>query len=190
MQEVKGSVLKARLSFAEQHAGPDGLARVLAALSEEDQKALRAVSAVGWFPFDLGKRLDEAIVNVLGDGRLEFFERLGEASAETNLTGPHKAYLTPGRPHVFLGYTPKIYDSYYRTGRRAYEKTGDTSAVLTTYEAETFSTPDCQTVIGWYRKALEMCGCLNVTVVEEQCRARGGEVCRYRLSWDEVKTEN
>jgi hypothetical protein len=183
VQEVKGSILKARLAFAEQHAGTDGLTRVLAALSDEDRKALRAVSSVGWFPFDLGKRLDDAIVKVLGGGRLEFFERLGAASAETNLTGPHKAYLTPGKPHAFLGYTSKIYDSYYRTGRRVYEKTGDTSAILTTYDAETFSAPDCHTVIGWYRKALEMCGCQKVSVVEEECRARGGAVCRYRLAW-------
>jgi uncharacterized protein (TIGR02265 family) len=186
MQEVKGSVLKARLAFVEQHAGNDGVAKVLAALSDDDQKALRAVSAVGWFPFELGKRLDDAIVGALGGGRLEFFETLGEASAETNLTGPHKAYLTPGKPHAFLGYTPKIYDSYYRTGRRVYEKTGDTSAVLTTYDAETFSAPDCHTVVGWYRKALQMCGCENVTVVEDECRARGGTVCRYRLSWTDV----
>ena len=187
MQEVKGSVLKARLAFVEQQGGADGLARVLAALPGEDQKTLRAVSSVGWIPFDLGKRLDDAIVKVLGGGRLEFFERLGEASAETNLTGPHKAYLTPGKPHVFLGYTPKIYDSYYRTGRRVYERTGDTSAVLTTHDAETFSAPDCYTVIGWYRKALQMCGCANVSVVEEECRARGGAVCRYRLTWSEGK---
>ncbi|MDH4351699.1 MAG: TIGR02265 family protein [Gemmatimonadota bacterium] len=184
MQEVKGSVLKARLAFVEEHAGADGLARVLASLSEGDRKSLQSVSGVGWFPFALGKRLDDAIVTSIGGGRLEFFERLGEASAETNLRGPHKAYLTPGRPHAFLGFTPKIYDSYYRTGRRVYEKTGETSAVLTTHDAETFSAPDCHTVIGWYRKALEMCGCGNVSVTEEECRARGGAVCRYRLSWN------
>jgi len=185
MQEVKGTVLKARMAFVEQHAGAEGLSRVLSSLSEEDRKTLQTVLGVGWFPFELGKRLDDAIVKVLGGGRLEFFERLGEGSAETNLTGPHKAYLTPGQPHKFLAATPKIYDWYYRTGRRDYEKTGDTSAVLTTHDAETFSVPDCHTVIGWYRKALEMCGCSNVKVTEEECRAQGGAVCRYRLMWTE-----
>jgi hypothetical protein len=29
-----------------------------------------------------------------------------------------------------------------------------------------------------------MCGATNPRVVEEECRARGGNVCRYRLSWD------
>jgi hypothetical protein len=39
------------------------------------------------------------------------------------------------------------------------------------------------TVVGWYRKALEMCGCVAADVVEEECRARGNSVCRYRLTW-------
>jgi hypothetical protein len=38
-------------------------------------------------------------------------------------------------------------------------------------------------VIGWYRRALEMCGAEGVSIVEDECRARGGEVCRYRVEW-------
>jgi hypothetical protein len=43
--------------------------------------------------------------------------------------------------------------------------------------------PDCLTVVGWYRHALEMCGAKGVTIVEEECRAKGGGVCRYAVSW-------
>ena len=77
-----------------------------------------------------------------------------------------------------------VYSFYYNQGRREYEKTGEREAVLTTHEAEVFSIPDCATVVGWHRQALEMCGVKNPRVVEEECRARGGAVCRYRLSWD------
>ena len=72
---------------------------------------------------------------------------------------------------------------YYEKGRREYAKTGAKSAVLTTHDAEVFSAPDCLTVVGWYRRALELCGSVEVTVGEEECRARGANVCRYRLSW-------
>ena len=40
------------------------------------------------------------------------------------------------------------------------------------------------TVVGWYRKALEMCGVQRPRVVEEECRATGGKVCRYRVKWE------
>jgi hypothetical protein len=123
-------------------------------------------------------------VRVLGRGRPEFFERLGEASAESNLSTVHASYLTRGDAHGFLAKSPSIYSLYYETGRREYEATGPREAVLTTHDAETFSAPDCLTVVGWYRKALEMCEVKGVRVVEEECRAKGGAVCRYRVSWD------
>ena len=51
---------------------------------------------------------------------------------------------------------------------------GEAEALLTTHDAETFSAPDCATVVGWYRKALEMVGVESPRVVEEECRARAG----------------
>ena len=183
MQQIKGAVLKSRLGFVEEHFGKDGLARVLAGLTPDDQRALKLVFTSNWYPFEIGKRLDDAIVRVLGGGRTDFFERLGEASATKNLGSLHSGYITPGDPHAFLAKAPAIYSLYYESGRREYRKTGPTSAMLTTYDAETYSAPDCLTVIGWYRKALEMCGAQGVQVVEEECRAKGGAVCRYAVSW-------
>ncbi len=51
MQQVKGSVLKSRLAFVEEHGGADALDRVLEALSQDDRKVLRIVVGVGWYPF-------------------------------------------------------------------------------------------------------------------------------------------
>jgi uncharacterized protein (TIGR02265 family) len=183
VQQVKGSVLKSRLAFVEEHGGKDAVERVLAALPLENRTILRNLVAIQWCPFDLGERLDAAIVQVVGHGKPDFFERLGAASAEANLTSVHKAFLVPGDPHAFLAKAPQIYRLYYQTGRREYERTGVKEAVLTTRDAETYSTPDCLTVIGWYRKALEMCGATGVRVVEEECRARGATACKYRISW-------
>jgi len=183
MQQVKGTVLISRMAFIEQNFGKEAVERVLGSLSEEDQRALRMLLTVRWYPFELGRRLDDAIVRVVGGGDPKFFERLGEASAEKNLTTLHKSFLSPGDPHAFLRKAPQIYNLYYETGRREYQQTGEREGVLTTYDAETFSAPDCLTVIGWYRRALEMCGAKGVQIVEEECRAKGGPYCRYRVSW-------
>ena len=182
-QKIKGSVLKSRLAFVEQRFGREGLQKVMDSLEPEDHGALNNVLPVAWLDFEIGKRLDDTIVRVLGGGRAEVFERLGEASAEANLTSVHSAFLAPGDPHAFLEKAPQIYNMYYQTGRREYERTGDKEGVLTTFEAETYSKPDCLTVIGWYKRALEMCGATNPRITEDECRARGGNVCRYRVSW-------
>lgn len=183
MQQIKGSVLKSRLAFVEQHSGRDGVQKVLDTLSADDRRTLGITLAVAWYPFELGKRLDDAIVRVLGRGRTDFFEKLGEASAEQNLATFHKGFVTRGDAHAFLSKAPAIYKLYYETGRRVYERVGEREGVLTTHDAETFSAPDCLTVVGWYRKALDMCGVGGVSIVEESCRAKGGDVCRYRFRW-------
>ncbi|MGD8438965.1 MAG: TIGR02265 family protein [Holophagae bacterium] len=182
-QKVKGSVLKSRLEFVRSEFGDEGLSTLLGSLSDDDRKVLERLVAVTWVDFDVGKRLDEAIVAQLGGGSTRFFERLGEASAEVNLSTLHNAFIAPGDPQAFLAKAPQIYRLYYDVGWREYEATGEREGVLTTHEAETFSKTDCLTVIGWYRKALELCGARNVRIVEESCRASGGDVCRYRVSW-------
>jgi uncharacterized protein (TIGR02265 family) len=185
MISIKGSVLRARLALVEELAPGDGRERVLARLTSPDREVLGSLLASAWYPFELGRRLDEAIVQEVGGGRADFFEELGAASAKKNLGagGVHRGFLVPGDPQAFLAKAPLIYSYYYSEGRRDYEKTGDKEAVLTTRDAETFSSPDCLTVVGWYRRALEMCGARAPRVVEEECRARGGQVCRYRMTW-------
>lgn len=182
-QKIKGSVLKSRLEFVRREIGEEGLARLMESLPEGDRKALGRLVTVAWVDFEIGKRLDEAIVQVLGGGSTRFFERLGEASAEANLGTLHSAFLAPGNPQAFLAKAPQIYRLYYDVGWREYEQTGEREGVLTTHDAETYSKTDCLTVIGWYRKALELCGAKNVRIFEDECRASGGSVCKYRVTW-------
>ena len=185
MVKIKGSVLRSRLALVDEIAPDGGRERVLARLPPADQETLKSLLASSWYPFELGKSLDAAIVDELGGGNATFFEKLGEASAEKNLGegGVHRQFLVEGDPHAFLEKAPLVYSFYYDQGHRDYEKVGDTEALLTTHDAETFSAPDCATVVGWYRRALEMVGVQAPRVVEEECRAKGGSVCRYRLTW-------
>jgi uncharacterized protein (TIGR02265 family) len=184
--EIKGLILQARKEFVVDNFGEEAWGRVLAALPEEDRAALGdLILTAKWYPFAIGERLDKAIVDLLGGGDKKLFEEIGAKSARRSLAKVHKSFLTPGDPQAFLEKADVIYKFYYDTGRREYERTGPASGVLTTYDAKTFSVPDCLTVVGWYREALRMCGARGVAVVEEECRARGGSCCRYRLTWSE-----
>jgi uncharacterized protein DUF2378 len=183
MPQIKGAVIRARLLFVQELAPDGGLERVLARLTPAEGKELRSLLATNWYPLELGSRLDEAIVEVLGGGRVEFFEELGVASADKNLAGVHRGFLVPDDPHAFLENAPLIYGFYYDKGHRTYERVGAKEAILTTRDGETFSVADCATVVGWHRRAVELCGGREPKVVEEECRARGGDVCRYRITW-------
>ena len=162
--QVKGAVILARRSFAQEEVGETAWGKVLAALSEEDRDLLsRPVLTSNWYPFDVNERLDAAIVKVLGRDDPRIFERIGARSAQQNLGGPHRAFLTPGAPERFLASTDRIYEFYYDTGYREFQLLGPGDGVMTTHEAETFSKTDCLTVIGWYKEALKMCGAAAVS---------------------------
>ena len=181
---IRGAVLLSRKLFVEEHFGQGAWERILSELSEEDQDILKGILVhVGWYPFEFGERLDQAIVDVFGNGNPKVFEEIGAKSAQKNLSDTQNAFLTPGDPQAFLTKTPAIYALYYDHGRREYKATGANSGILSTHEADTFSSIDCLTIIGWYKKALMMCGAAEVQIIEEECRARGGKKCTYRVSW-------
>jgi len=183
--KIKGFILHSRKEFVEDNFGKDGWKKVLNALTQDDQKILGDfILTTNWYDFSVGNRLDKAIVAVLGDGYSTVFENIGAKSAQRNLTGIHSSFLSKGDPQAFMEKTPIIYKFYYDVGRREYEKTGENSGVMTTWEAETFSGPDCLTVVGWYKQALIMCGATSVEVNETRCRAAGDLCCEYRVSWE------
>jgi hypothetical protein len=98
--KIKGSVLRSRLAMVKELAPEGGLDRVLGRLDPEEQGTLGTLLASSWYPFELGRHLDAAIVDELGGGRAAFFEKLGEASAEKNLGegGVHRRFLEEGDP--------------------------------------------------------------------------------------------
>lgn len=182
--QIKGHIIQARREFVDANFGADAWAKVLAALPESDRALIGdLVLAAKWYPFEVGERLDRAIVDVCGKGDARVFENMGGRSAQRSLVKVHRSLLTPGNPQAFLEKAGIIYKLFYNTGRREYTPTGPNSGVLATYDAETYSAPDCLTVVGWYKEALAMCGARNVEVVEEECRAKGGSCCRYRVKW-------
>jgi hypothetical protein len=182
--KVKGNVLLSRIAFVQKHFGEAGWEKVLAALPPEDARLYSGlVAPVGWYSFETGKRFDDTIVRVLGNGDPKAFEQIGASSARENLSTVHKSFLSPGDPQRFMSKAPVIYGFYYDTGRRTHEATGPNSCVLTTHDADEFSEVDCMTVLGWHKEALTMCGAQDVTGVQEKCRARLDDTCRYVFRW-------
>ncbi len=183
--KVKGAVINSRIAFIKKNFGEEGFKMVLEALSKEDREILSGlISSMSWFPFDFALRLDETIFKVLGGSNPKVFEELGAQSARENLSKAHKHFLEIGDPMKFLEKAPIIYKFYYDTGYRTYEKVSENEAILTTYDSEAYSLADCLTVIGWYREALKMCGAKVVKIVEEECKAKSGKFCRYRIKFE------
>ena len=179
---VKGSIVRSRLDVLRSRGVFD---QVMALLPESDRAVWTGiVLAVSWYSFEMSQRLDVATAKVLGGGdtRKAYLE-MGRASAEANLASVHKAYVRAGQPHHLLSCAPQIYKQYYDKGHRTYEQVSPTSGVLRTFEAENVTANDCLTVVGWYERAIELCGGTAVRVRETLCKARGDAHCEYVCTW-------
>ena len=180
---IKGSVLKSRLAFVQDLAPDGGAERVLGRLSAQEQSELCSLLATKWYPFELGQHLDEAIVAELGRGQAGFFERLGSASADKNLTGVHKHFLVAGNPHAFLERTPMICSLLLRQGpSRVPEDRSDRG------RPDDLRRGELQRSRLRHGRGLARAGAGNARRPEpagRRGRVSGSrrEVCRYRLSW-------
>lgn len=178
-------IIAARKEFVNENFGQGAWEKVMDGLSQEDRQLIgESILSSQWYPFEIGDHIDKAIVKVLGKGDNLVFEQLGAKSAQKSLAKEHRTFLAPGNPQAFMKKTGSIYKFYYDTGYREYQATGPNSGVITTHEAKTFSVPDCLTVIGWYKEALKMCGARDIKMIEVECRATGGTVCRYKVEWN------
>lgn len=185
LAHIAGNVLISRLAFARARLGLDGFERVLGTLPDADQVIFRGrIFEAGHYPIALNHRLDAALAAALApNDPKRIYVELGRASAENNLRGPHLTFLQPGDPQRFLANAKYIYKFYYAVGYRTYERTGPTSGVLKTFEAESVTAEDCMTVVGWHERALELCGASAVSIQEPLCRAGGAPHCEYRIRW-------
>ena len=182
---MKGSVLESRLAYVRDARGEPAVARVLDRLPEDDRLILGGmVLPFVWYPFATNARLDRAIGEEFAVGD-RIFLLLGDASARHNLESQsQKSYIREKNPHALLKQTSAIYQVYYDTGHRTYERVGDRSAVLRTHGSDSFTREDCLTVVGWHQTAIELCGGRSVAVKELSCRVRGGSVCEYVCEWE------
>ena len=86
MQQIKGAVLKSRLAFVERQAGKPAVEQVLTTLPPDIQRTLRMLFTSNWYPFAIGKALDDAIVQVLGGRPARVLREAGRGLAEINLS--------------------------------------------------------------------------------------------------------
>lgn len=182
---IKGGVLISRLRFLREQGGEPLVGQVLRRLSPEDRSVLGGfLLPTSWYPLDLNLRLDQAIADVVSPHAPgQVFLDMGRTSAQAALTGAQSMFVRAGDPHHLLSQAPTIYRHYYAVGTREYERLGDRAARVRTFNAESVTSTDCLTIVGWHQRAVELCGGRDVKVVEERCRARGDEHCAYRLEW-------
>ena len=184
--KVKGTILIARMKFL-RGQGKIPVEAVLQHVCPADQAVLQGILLPStWYSTELLMRLETAIAAVIARGdRARAFTEMGRFSAQANLGpgGVQRPYLREGDPHHLLERVPRMYLSQHTMGRRSYERSGERSAVIRSFDCQDAAADDCLIVVGWLQRAIELSGGTEVRVVEAQCHARGAPHCEYHSEW-------
>ncbi len=185
--KVQGSLIKSRMLYLQMKHGIPALKRVLASLPEEDRAVLTKTVFVGeWYRLSLLTRLDAAIFRELGAVNPRLAEELGAFSAEVNLGGMYES-LMQRDVESFLERTAVVSPTFQSFGSAHYEagkSQGDFREASISLRYDTAPPVKyCQSGIGYFKRAVELCGGRNVLVAITACRREGASECRFRIRW-------
>jgi uncharacterized protein (TIGR02265 family) len=179
---VKGGLLRARFLFMIMNHGPDVWARILADLAEQDRAALSEINIDNWYDLRILDAIDRKIADELGQKPEEVFDRLGEFSATSSLSGPYSSLLNPDI-HSFLSQSAMIHHAYQDFGSASYEPLSDTSGLLTIKYDQAPPVSFCVSGTAYFRHAVELCGARSARITHTRCRSRGDAVCEFYITW-------
>jgi hypothetical protein len=181
---VKGGLLRARFLFVLLNHGADVWARILAALPEAERGSLKEIVVDNWYPLGTLDLIDRAIAEQLGGGENEdeVFDRLGEFSATSSLSGPYSSLINPDI-HSFLSQSALIHHAYQDFGAASYDSLSETSGLLTIKYENAPPPSFCTSGSSYFRHAVELCGARSARITHTRCRARGDAVCEFYFTW-------
>ncbi len=180
---VKGTMLRAHLSWAARRFGPD-YEPVRRHLSEAVLALLaRPVLPTGWIPFSVLIELDRAIAAAAGGEPVETWTALGRHSAALNLTGVYKSFIS-GEPHRFFERMTILHHQFQTFGKSVYERVGERAGRIRIESPTAYSPVYCASGRGYYEEALRLLQAPGpIVVTESACAASGAAACVYELSW-------
>jgi hypothetical protein len=181
---VKGGLLRARFLFVALNHGADIWARVLTSLPDEERESLKDIIVDNWYPLGTLDLVDRAIAEQLGDGdnEADVFDRLGEFSATSALSGPFSSLINSDI-HSFLSQSALIHHAYQDFGKAAYEPLSDTSGLLTIKYDNAPPPSFCASGSSYFRHAVELCGARSARVTHTLCRSRDDAACEFYFTW-------
>lgn len=187
MIEVKGTVIKARLDYAEAKGGP-GLRMKLQEAPPPVGTAARSVMlTLQSFPLATDDAICRFIAETLKrDERI--FEQIGAYSADQSRGLQKIVHGAKTDPHELLGGMPKQFPQYLKgsIGKIHYEPAGESRGrIIWQGHTETYHS-HCLTSIGYTTRLLENSGVTGAAGRNAECLVDGHARCVWEFTWKEV----
>ncbi|MCC6132681.1 MAG: hypothetical protein IT186_22365 [Acidobacteria bacterium] len=181
--KVKGTMLRAHLNWASNHAGLS-----TNSLGEHLSPAAahllgQTVLATDWVTFGLVVEIDRAIATASGRPEEDVYRDLGRYSAALNLGGVYKAFVSV-EPHRFFERMTVLHHQFQNFGRSTYERKSERSGRIRIDGYTAYSRVFCLAGMGYYEEALRLMHAPGpIRIQEAACHCFGDDSCSFDISW-------
>ena len=184
MARVKGSMLVLLVKAIR----ADKSGRLLAAVPAEHRPTVQGmILSIHWYPFEVYRAIQDALVRVLANGDMEIVRQWGRLTAEETMTKTYSAVLRPGDP---LG-TLTNYEAFFR---RFFDGTdftvkdlGGGRALVRVAGFEPGWQPIYHIVRGWLERSLALVGCVAPSVEFHAKSWEGGGATEYMIHAEKAR---
>lgn len=185
MLRIKGTVVDDSIRAVKSRLGDQAYRAIVSELEGEARALFEEgfVLASRWYPLDAFAEYLEAAVKVTARGDARVLIKRAEELTERQLTGVYRAFGTMGSPEAVIEQLSAIHRTYYQGLVIEGKVLGDAQASVVYRGFEKRHWVLGPTLIGFFRKALEMSGAKEVSAEFATPIEDGKGFCELILRW-------
>lgn len=181
--EVRGSVINGIKAYVEKNHS-EKFNEWHSALSENSQKLMERPSTSKWYPINEGiLEPTEKMCELFYNNSKEGAWKSGRFSAEMALTGIYKVFVVISTPTYLIKRASRIIGTFYSPTEVNVVSNSDRGMLVHFTKLPTKSEHLEYRIAGWMEKALEICGCKDLSVNISKSIAKGDELFEVDISW-------
>ncbi len=184
MAQIKGTVLLDTIAAIKARAGANELAKIVSGLNEEARSLFEGpIYSSTWYPLDAFVNFLEVDIRETANGVREVLSERSEKVIEKQLSGIYKIFVKVGTPEFVIKRIAAVHATYFE-GVRIIPEMSDHKAVIQYVGFQKQHEIMEYGIIGFYRKALELCGAKNVALHFSVPIAKGDTYSELKISWE------
>lgn len=181
--EVRGSVIQSINTYVETFH-PDGYEKWKSALSEESKKLVQRTSSSKWYPINEGileptKKMCDLFYTNAHEGAW----KSGRFSAEVGLTGIYKVFVVISTPVFLIKRASRVLATFYTPTEVSVVDSSEHSMLVHFTKLPKESELLEYRISGWMEKALEICGCKDLSLNILKSIGKGDDLFEVEITW-------
>lgn len=184
MLQIKGKVLLDTIKAVKARSGESELAKIVECLGDEAKQIFQGtIDLSGWYSLDAFVDFLEADIRETANGDRGVLTKRAEVVIESQLRGIYGIFVRHGTPGFVITRIASVHETYFK-GIKIIPEIEYHKATIKYLGFQKHHDIMQYVIIGFFRKALELCGAKQVTLGFGVPIAEGNAYSEVTITWE------